>query len=86
MSHGLKIHQPHGGMFALVDVSATGLTGYDFEMDLLTTKGVAVMPGNTFGVSLENWVRIALTIDDEIFLQASDRIIAHERSRLGVDV
>lgn len=83
---GLKVHQPQGGMFALVDVSATGLSGYEYAMDLLATKAVAVMPGNAFGVTLENWVRVALTIDDEIFLQACDRIIAHEKSRQEVTV
>lgn len=83
---GLKVNKPHGGMFALIDVSTTGLTGYDYAMDLLTTKRVAVMPGNAFGVSLENWVRVALTIDDKTLLQACDRIIDHEKSRLGENV
>lgn len=83
---GLKVHQPQGGMFALVDVSATGLSGYEYAMDLLEMKEVAVMPGNAFGVSLENWVRVALTINDDIFLQACDRIIAHEKSRQEVIV
>jgi arginine:pyruvate transaminase len=83
---GLKVHKPQAGMFALVDVSATGLTGYDYAIDLLTTNGVAVMPGNAFGASLENWVRVALTIDDALLLKGCDRIIAHEKSRKEVIV
>lgn len=78
----LKVLQPQGGMFAVVDVSATGMTGYDYAMDLLKTKGVAVMPGNAFGASLENWIRVALTVDNELLFQACDRITAHEQARM----
>jgi arginine:pyruvate transaminase len=76
----LRVNKPQGGMFALVDVSATGLSGYEYAIDLLASKEVAVMPGNAFGDVLENWVRVALTIDDELFLQACDRIISHGKS------
>lgn len=78
----LKVLQPEGGMFAVVDVSETGMTGYDYAMNLLTTKGVAVMPGNAFGESLENWIRVALTIDDDLLEQACERIIDFELTRM----
>lgn len=78
----LKVLKPHGGMFAVIDVSATGMSGYDFAMDLLKNSGVAVMPGNAFGTTLENWIRVALTVDEDLLLQACDRITAHEQSRI----
>ena len=73
---GLRVHRPEAGMFALVDVSATGMDGDAYAWDLLDS-GVAVMPGSAFGESLKHWVRVALTIDDESFGTALDRIVAH---------
>lgn len=73
----LKASRPQGGMFALIDVSATGLSGSRYAADLLDRFGVAVMPGASFGASLEGWVRVALTIDDDRFDAACDRIRAH---------
>ena len=73
----LKVHMPEAGMFALVDVSATGMSGYDYAVDLLENAGVAVMPGSAFGESLENWVRVALTVDDEMFERACERMVRH---------
>ncbi|UWQ32053.1 pyridoxal phosphate-dependent aminotransferase [Leisingera sp. M527] len=72
----LRVHRPEAGMFALIDVSATGLDGDAYAWDLLDS-GVAVMPGSAFGGSLKNWVRVALTIDDSSFATALDRIAAH---------
>ena len=73
----LKVQRPEAGMFALVDVSATGMSGYDYAMHLLNNGGVAVMPGSSFGASLQHWVRIALTTDDAPFAEACTRMIAH---------
>ncbi|MGB1311941.1 MAG: pyridoxal phosphate-dependent aminotransferase [Leucothrix sp.] len=75
----LKVQLPEAGMFALVDVSATGMTGYDYAVHLLHHGGVAVMPGSSFGQSLTHWVRIALTTDDTPFNEACSRMIAHSK-------
>ena len=64
-------------MFALVDVTATGMDDTAYAMDLLEATGVAVMPGTSFGESLAGWVRVALTVDDTRFRAAADRIVAH---------
>lgn len=79
----LKVHRPQAGMFAMMDVSATGLNGRDYALDLLETAGVAVMPGTSFGTMLSNWVRIALTVDDERFDAACDRIKLHAEALLS---
>jgi len=73
---GLRVHRPEAGMFALIDVSATGMDGEAYAWDLLD-HGVAVMPGSAFGDGLRDWVRVALTIDDADFTTALDRITAH---------
>ncbi|MEX5600324.1 pyridoxal phosphate-dependent aminotransferase [Pseudophaeobacter sp. C1-32P7] len=74
---GLTVHRPEAGMFAMIDVSATGMDGDAYAMDLLENGGVAVMPGSSFGESLKTWVRVALTIEDAGFDKALDRIVAH---------
>ena len=75
----LTVHRPDAGMFALVNVAATGLDGTAYGSDLLETGGVAVMPGVSFGDGLTDWVRVALTIDDASFATALDRIVAHSQ-------
>lgn len=72
----LTVHRPDAGMFALVNVSASGMDGDAYAWDLLE-HGVSVMPGSAFGDSLRDWVRVALTIDDDRFSTALDRIVAH---------
>jgi arginine:pyruvate transaminase len=71
---GLRVHRPEAGMFALVDVRSTGMSGEAFAMGLLTAKGVAVMPGESFGVALAGWVRLSLTVADERIIEACTRI------------
>jgi len=73
---GLTVHRPEAGMFALVNVAATGMDGDAYAWELLE-HGVSVMPGSAFGDSLRAWVRVALTIDDSSFATALDRIVAH---------
>src|SRR5690606_39050684 len=73
----LSVHRPEAGMFALVEVSATGRDDSAYAMDLLEATGVAVMPGTSFGESLAGWVRVALTVDDARFRTAVDRIVAY---------
>jgi arginine:pyruvate transaminase len=73
----LNVHKPQAGMFALVDVSGTGLSGRDYAFDLLRNGGVGVMPGSSFGPSLENWVRLSLTKEDALFDEACERIVKH---------
>ncbi len=78
---GLTVHRPEAGMFALLDIRATGLSSLDYALDLLDTAGVAVMPGCSFGAALEGWVRLALTVEDDALVAACDRILAHARHR-----
>ncbi len=72
----LIVHRPEAGMFALINVSATGLNGEAYAWDLLQA-GVAVMPGSAFGDGLNDWVRVALTISDAKFSTAVSRIVDH---------
>lgn len=73
---GLAVNQPHAGMFALVDVRGTGMTGHDFAEGLLAAQGVAVMPGTSFGAALDGWLRVSLTQPDEVIAEACARMVA----------
>ncbi|WP_128514964.1 pyridoxal phosphate-dependent aminotransferase [Tabrizicola thermarum] len=80
---GLRVHRPEAGMFALVDVRATGLSGEAFASGLLDRQKVAVMPGESFGAGLQGWLRLSLTQPDDRTLEAATRIAAHAASILG---
>ncbi|MBL9075027.1 pyridoxal phosphate-dependent aminotransferase [Tabrizicola sp.] len=80
---GLRVHRPEAGMFALVDVRATGLSGEDFAASLLDRQKVAVMPGESFGAGLSGWLRLSLTQPDDRTVEAANRIAVHAASILG---
>lgn len=80
---GLRVHRPEAGMFALVDVGATGLSGEAFAQGLLDRHKVAVMPGESFGAGLQGWLRLSLTQPDDRTAEAANRIAAHAASILG---
>ncbi len=73
---GLRVHRPDAGMFALLDVRATGLSGEEFASRLLDTAHVAAMPGESFGTALGGWLRLALTQPDDRIATACTRIAA----------
>ena len=78
---GLRVHRPEAGMFALVDVRSTGMSGEGFALALLEQAKVAVMPGESFGAALAGWLRVSLTQPDEVIAEACDRIAAFAAQR-----
>jgi arginine:pyruvate transaminase len=74
---GLRVHRPEAGMFALIDVRASGLDGTTFASSLLDRRQVAVMPGESFGQGLKGWIRLSLTQPDDRIAEAVTRIAAH---------
>jgi arginine:pyruvate transaminase len=73
---GLAPLPPEAGMFILVDVSGTGMSGEDFAWALLNEEGVAVMPGSSFGREAEGFIRLSLTVPDAHIDEACRRIAA----------
>jgi arginine:pyruvate transaminase len=65
---------PEGGMFIMLDVRRTKLSGEEFAWQLLRQENVSVMPGESFGNGGAGHIRIALTVDSEILREACDRI------------
>jgi len=62
---GLVISKPLGAFYVMVDISKTGQNSDDFVRNLLDDVGVAVAPGQTFGASSMNTIRISTAISDE---------------------
>ena len=56
---GLKVHCPQGAFYLFPDVSSTGRNGEEFATELLSRHQVACVPGEAFGVSGRNFVRIS---------------------------
>ncbi len=79
----LAVHRPEAGMFALIDIRSSGLTGETFALRLLDEEGVATMPGESFGTALGGWLRVALTQPDDRIELACDRIAAFAARRTG---
>ncbi|MBW9063607.1 pyridoxal phosphate-dependent aminotransferase [Rhizobium herbae] len=65
---------PQAGMFILVDVAGTGLTGDAFAWRLLEEEHVAVMPGASFGKEATYFIRVSLTVPDTAIDEACGRI------------
>jgi arginine:pyruvate transaminase len=75
-AYGVAPIPPDAGMFILLDVRGTGLTGEEFAWALLEEEGVAVMPGSSFGDEARYLIRISLTVPDEAIDEACRRVTA----------
>jgi arginine:pyruvate transaminase len=58
---------PRGGMYLMLDMRKTGLSGIEFANRLLDERSIAVMPGESFGHSAAGHIRVAMTISDDRF-------------------
>jgi len=81
--NGLRVLRPEAGMFTVVDVRATGLSGDAFARGLLEQEHVAVMPGESFGDGLAGWLRVSLTRPDDEIAEACRRIAAYAGRVMG---
>lgn len=66
----------HGGMYVLLDIRATGLSGIAFGQALLDETGIAVMAGESFGPAARGHVRVAMTVADDVFEEALSRLLS----------
>ena len=70
----LKCTSPDATFYLMVDISATGMKSEEFAIELLKSVQVALVPGITYGVSCDNYVRIAFTLDEEKIREGIKRI------------
>ena len=76
-----KLSCKHRSAFVQVDAADAKraietLDGHAFASRLLEQAGVAVMPGTSFGAVTRDWIRLSLTVPDEVLQRACDRIAA----------
>ena len=77
---GLRAVPPRGGMFLMLDIRETGLSGGEFAIRLLDAERIAVMPGESFGHAAAGHLRIALTVPEAELRDALGRIAEFARS------
>lgn len=71
---------PDAGMFMLVDVARTGLTGREFMTQLYHAEGVSVIDGGAFGRETRGFVRVCFAADAAQLREACVRIARFARS------
>jgi arginine:pyruvate transaminase len=71
---GLRAIAPEAGMFMLIDVTATGLTGGQFMRALYRAQRVSVMDGAAFGQGAAGCVRVCFATDEATIDTACARL------------
>jgi arginine:pyruvate transaminase len=76
---GLRAVPPQGGMYLMLDIRETGLSGTAFAERLLDAERIAAMPGESFGHAAAGHLRIALTVPEAELREAVARIARFAR-------
>jgi arginine:pyruvate transaminase len=71
---GLRCCIPDAGMFMLVDVQGTGLSGREFMTQLYQAEKVSVIDGGAFGRETRGFVRVCFAADAALLRDACERI------------
>jgi len=71
---GLRCCVPDAGMFTLMDVRGTGLSGYDFMCALFKSERLSVLDGGAFGEQTRGFVRLCFAADEATLREAVVRI------------
>ncbi len=69
-------HMPEAGMFVFVDIRNTGMNGNNFSLQLLEREKVSTMPGSSFGDQATGFIRLSLSVPDDLLAEACKRIRA----------
>lgn len=72
-----------GAMYAMLDIRATGLSGEDFANALLDATQIAVMPGESFGSAAAGHVRVAMTVDDDSYVAALNKLVDFAKAQVS---
>ena len=71
---GIKYFTPQAGMFVMLNCSQIANGGAEFADRLLEQEGISTIPGIGFGPSANEYVRLSLTVDQQVLEAAFDRI------------
>ena len=70
----IRVVVPEAGMFMLVDVRQTGLSGYEFMRALYESQRVSVLDGAAFGRETAGFVRVCFAADEVSLDSGCERI------------
>lgn len=73
--NALGVIPAQGAMYLMLDVRGTGMSGEDFANRLLDRHRIAVMPGESFGQAAAGHIRVAMTVEDQTFAGALERLV-----------
>ena len=71
---GIRYCSPDAGMFTLLDVRQTGLSGREFARELYRAERVSLMDGGAFGKETGGFVRLCFAADEALLREACLRI------------
>jgi len=71
---GIRAFRPQAGMFMLIDVRGTGLSGAEFVPRLYRAEGVSVLDGSVFGRETAGCVRASFAVEEAQLQEAARRI------------
>ncbi len=71
---GLTCFEPQGAFYVFPCIKSTGLSSEEFCERLITSKKVAVVPGNAFGASGEGFIRVSYAYSVSHLREALKRI------------
>ena len=71
---GIRCCVPDAGMFTLMDVRGTGLSGYDFMCGLYESERLSVIDGGAFGAETRGFVLLCFAADEATLSEAVVRI------------
>jgi arginine:pyruvate transaminase len=71
---GIRAFRPQAGMFMLIDVRGTGLSGAEFVPALYRAEGVSVLDGSVFGRETAGCVRASFAVEESQLQEAARRI------------
>ena len=71
---GIRCHAPDAGMFMLLDVWGTGLSGHEFTRELFRAERVSLLDGGAFGHGTAGFVRLFFATEEAKLREACARI------------
>jgi len=71
---GLRCTAPDAGMFLLIDVRGTAMSGFEFMTELFRTERVSVLDGGAFGAGTAGFVRLFFATDEATLREGCLRI------------
>jgi len=77
---GIRAVTPQGGMYLMLDIRETGLSGIDFAERLLEAEKITALQGESFGTAAAGHLRLALTVSEAELVEAIGRIARFARA------